>query len=152
MARSEEALDVGGEAVAEVVDVEAHVADPVVDAAEPASLVGVEVGAHRRVDVGGERLIGQLEDVPRRREFVGHEVVEALLDVRTSINLGAAVPNADGTVTIVISHDRLAHPNAVSTAGRDDGALAFRWFLADSVPTRPTVEVVDAADAPTVPS
>ncbi len=77
---------------------------------------------------------------------------ESLLDARTSINIGAAVPNADGTVTIVISHDRLAHPNAVSTAGRDDGALAFRWFLADSVPARPTVEVVDAADAPTVPS
>ena len=28
-------------------------------------------------------------------------------------------------------HDRLAHPNAISTAGRADGALAFRWFLAD---------------------
>ena len=77
---------------------------------------------------------------------------ESLLDARTSINIGAAVPNADGTVTIVISHDQLAHPNAISTAGRDDGALAFRWFLADSVPARPTVEVVDAADAPTVPS
>jgi len=77
---------------------------------------------------------------------------ESLLDDRTSINLGAAVPNADGTVTIVISHDRLAHPNAVSTAGRDDGALAFRWFLTDSVPARPTVEVVDADGAPTVPS
>ena len=77
---------------------------------------------------------------------------ESLLDARTSINLGAAVPNADGTVTIVISHDRLAHPNAVSTAGRDEGALAFRWFLADSVPARPTVEVVDAAAAPAAPS
>ena len=52
----------------------------------------------------------------------------------------------------MISHDQLAHPNAISTAGRDDGGLAFRWFLAESVPARPTVDVVDAADAPTVPS
>jgi hypothetical protein len=77
---------------------------------------------------------------------------ESLLDARTSINLGAAVPNADGTVTIVVSHDQLAHPNAISTAGRDDGALAFRWFLADSVPARPIVEIVGAADAPRRPS
>ena len=74
---------------------------------------------------------------------------ESLLDARTSINVGGAVPNADGTVTVVISHEQLAHPNAISTAGRDDGALAFRWFLADSVPARPTVEVVSVADAPT---
>ena len=77
---------------------------------------------------------------------------ESLLDARTSINLGAAVPNADGSVTIVVSHEQLAHPNAISTAGRDDGALAFRWFLADSVPTRPVVDVVDAVDAPAHPS
>ena len=29
---------------------------------------------------------------------------------------------------------------------------AFRWFLADSVPDRPTVEVVASADAPTQPT
>ncbi len=52
-AGSEEALDVGGEAGAEVVEVEAHVGGPVVDAAEPAPLVGVQVGAHGGVDVGG---------------------------------------------------------------------------------------------------
>jgi hypothetical protein len=77
---------------------------------------------------------------------------ESLLDARTSINMGAAVPNADGTVTIVVAHDQLAHPNAISTAGRDDGALAFRWFLAESVPARPTVAIVDVADAPGRPS
>jgi hypothetical protein len=77
---------------------------------------------------------------------------ESLLDARTSVNMGAAVPNADGSVTVVISHEQLAHPNAVSTAGRTNGALAFRWFLAESVPDRPTIEVVAIADAPVQPS
>jgi hypothetical protein len=75
-----------------------------------------------------------------------------LTDARTSINNGAAVPNADGTVTAVIARHDLAHPNSVSTAGHAQGALAFRWFLADTVPDRPTIEVVNAVDAPTAPS
>ena len=73
---------------------------------------------------------------------------EVLTDAHTSINNGAAQPNADGTVTIVVALQDLAHPNAVSTAGHADGALAFRWFLADSVPDRPTVEVLQVADVP----
>lgn len=77
---------------------------------------------------------------------------ESLLDARTSVNIGSAVPNADGTVTVVVSHEQLAHPNAISTGGRSQGALAFRWFLAHSVPDRPTVEVVAIADAPVRPS
>lgn len=77
---------------------------------------------------------------------------QSRLDAPTSINLGAAVPNRDGSVTIVISHEPLAHPNSVTTAGRDAGALAFRWFLADSVPSRPTTAVVAVADAPTTPT
>jgi hypothetical protein len=77
---------------------------------------------------------------------------EVLTDARTSINNGSAVPNSDGTITIVVAHDALVHPNAVSTAGRGQGALAFRWFLADEVPDRPTVEVVKAAAAPSTPT
>jgi hypothetical protein len=69
-------------------------------------------------------------------------------DAHTSINSGAARVNADGTVTIVVAHGDVAHPNAVSTAGHADGVLAFRWFLAGTVPVRPTVEVVSVADAP----
>ncbi len=76
---------------------------------------------------------------------------ESLLDARSSVNMGAAVPNADGTVTVVVSHEQLAHPNAICTAGRSHGALAFRWFLAESVPDRPVVEVVTAVDAPLEP-
>ncbi len=77
---------------------------------------------------------------------------EVLTDAHTSINNGSAVPNADGTVTAVVAHDELAHPNAVSTAGHAHGALVFRWFLADQVPDRPTIAVVKASDAPKTPS
>ena len=65
---------------------------------------------------------------------------------------GAAVTNADGSVTVVVARDRLAHPNAVSTCDHAEGALALRWFLAEHVPTRPDVELVRAKDTPTTPT
>ena len=77
---------------------------------------------------------------------------EALGDARTSVNHGAAVPNADGTVTVVVAHDRLAHPNAIVTGGHDRGTLALRWFLPDAVPERPAAALVRAADAPVAPT
>ncbi|HTR71568.1 MAG TPA: DUF1214 domain-containing protein [Mycobacteriales bacterium] len=77
--------------------------------------------------------------------MAGHNVA----DERTSVNIGSAVPNSDGTVTVVIARERLAHPNAISTVDRPDGAIAFRWFIAESVPAKPTVSLVKAADAPT---
>jgi hypothetical protein len=77
---------------------------------------------------------------------------ESPLDATTSINLGRAVANADGTVSVVVGRESLPHPNAVTTGGRGTGALAFRWFLADEVPARPTLAVVPAADAPTGPT
>jgi hypothetical protein len=70
-------------------------------------------------------------------------------DDRTSINVGSAVPNADGTVTVVVARHLLDHPNAVSTVDHPQGALAFRWFLADAVPDRPQVELVPVDEAPT---
>ena len=76
---------------------------------------------------------------------------EALADARTSLNNGAAQLNDDGTVTIVVARDQLAHPNALTTAGQLQGTLAFRWFLVDGVPATPTVEVVKAVDAPVRP-
>ncbi|MBM0125234.1 DUF1214 domain-containing protein [Pimelobacter simplex] len=69
-------------------------------------------------------------------------------DGRTSINMSTAQPNADGTVTVVIARTQLDHPNAISTLGQPRGSLAFRWFLADSVPQRPVVRLVRAGDAP----
>jgi hypothetical protein len=73
-------------------------------------------------------------------------------DARTSVNHGTAAPNADGTVTVVIARDQLDHPNAISTAALADGALAFRWFLPDAVPARPTVALVKTTEAPTAVS
>ena len=69
-----------------------------------------------------------------------------------SINLGAAQPNADGTVTVVVARDLLPHPNALSTVGHEEGVLAFRWFHPESVPDQPVVEVVHRDAAPIAPS
>ncbi len=66
----------------------------------------------------------------------------SLGDAPTSINGGSAVSNADGTVTAVIARSQLVHPNALSTVDHAQGALAFRWFLAEAPPERPVVEVV----------
>jgi uncharacterized membrane protein len=69
-------------------------------------------------------------------------------DGRTSVNIASAVPNADGTVTVVVSHGPSSHPNALSTMDYPRGNLAFRWFLPDHVPEPPVVELVKLADAP----
>jgi hypothetical protein len=66
----------------------------------------------------------------------------------TSVNMGSAVPNADGTVTIVVAQQSVDHPNAVSTIGHELGTLAFRWFHADHVPVTPVAVVVAVDDAP----
>ena len=67
---------------------------------------------------------------------------------RVSVNNGSAIPNRDGSVTVVIARDTLAHPNAVSTLGHPDGMLAFRWFHADDVPATPSCDVVPVTDVP----
>jgi hypothetical protein len=51
-------------------------------------------------------------------------------------------------VTIVLSHGITAHPNSLTTLGYPRGNLAFRWFLANGVPTRPDVELVKLSEAP----
>ncbi|BDB39903.1 MULTISPECIES: DUF1214 domain-containing protein [Mycobacterium] len=70
-------------------------------------------------------------------------------DIRCSINCHSAIPNADGSVTVVLAKERTAHPNSLTTLGYPQGNLAFRWFLADGVPERPAVQFVKAIDAPT---
>jgi hypothetical protein len=70
-------------------------------------------------------------------------------DARSSINGHTAVPNADGSVTIVLSRGMTGHPNSLTTLDYPLGNLAFRWFLADEVPARPQVRLIRAADAPT---
>ncbi len=73
---------------------------------------------------------------------------EVLADGRTSINGRAARPNTDGTVTIVVARQQLAHPNAITTAGNGRGTIAFRWFLSETVPAKPTVQLLKTTDAP----
>ncbi|WP_156687642.1 DUF1214 domain-containing protein [Mycobacterium sp. Marseille-P9652] len=73
-------------------------------------------------------------------------------DARCSINGHSAVPNADGSVTVVLSRERTGHPNSLTTLGYPRGNLAFRWFLAEDLPARPQVELVKAADAPAAAS
>jgi hypothetical protein len=70
-------------------------------------------------------------------------------DARCSINGHSAVPNADGSVTVVISRDITGHPNSITTLDYPRGNLAFRWFVADEVPARPDVQLVKVSDAPT---
>lgn len=70
-------------------------------------------------------------------------------DARSSINGHTAVPNADGSVTMVLSKGVTAHPNSLTTLDYPLGNLAFRWFLVDGVPARPEARLVKASDAPT---
>lgn len=67
---------------------------------------------------------------------------------RGGINSGSAVPNSDGTVTVVISRELLDHPNAISTKDHPEGQLSFRWFHANDLPEQPATVVVPVADAP----
>ena len=73
-------------------------------------------------------------------------------DARSSVNGSTAVPNADGSVTVVVSRGLTSHPNSLTTLDYPRGNLAFRWFLADQVPARPEVQFVKIADAPTAVS
>jgi hypothetical protein len=70
-------------------------------------------------------------------------------DARCSVNGHSAVPNSDGSVTVVISSQITPHPNSLTTLGYPRGNLAFRWFLADEVPARPDARVVKLSEAPT---
>ena len=75
----------------------------------------------------------------------------AALDVeygRAGINSGTAVPNGDGSVTIIISRELLDHPNAISTKDHPEGLMSFRWFHADELPEHPTTSVVPVGEAP----
>ena len=59
-----------------------------------------------------------------------------------------AVPNADGSVTVVVSRGVTAHPNSLTTLDYPRGNLAFQWFIAEEA-ARPEVRLVKVSDAPT---
>lgn len=71
---------------------------------------------------------------------------------RGGINSGTAVPNRDGSITIVISREELDHPNAISTKDHPEGLMSFRWFHADDLPEQPAAAVVPISEAPRKPS
>jgi hypothetical protein len=83
--------------------------------------------------------------MPWSEYMAGHNAA----DGTTSLNNHTAVPNSDGTITIVVARSQLGHPNAVTTLDNPRGMLAFRWFLADEVPAKPSCDLVRLADAPT---
>lgn len=65
---------------------------------------------------------------------------------RVTINGGQCVYEADGSWRIVVAHEDPRVANWLSTAGHREGRLWFRWFLAESVPERPTTRVVKLSD------
>lgn len=71
-------------------------------------------------------------------------------DGRSSVGGPTAIPNSDGSVTIVVTRGETGrHPNALTTMDYPRGNLAFRWFLVDDVPALPTAVVMPLAEAPT---
>jgi hypothetical protein len=65
---------------------------------------------------------------------------------RVTINGGQVTYEDDGSWRLVVAHTDPRTRNWLSTAGHRRGLLWFRWFLADSVPARPTTRVVPLAE------
>ena len=61
---------------------------------------------------------------------------------RVTINGGQCEYEPDGSWRIVVAHRDPGVPNWLSTAGHREGRLWFRWFLAESLPERPTTHVI----------
>jgi Protein of unknown function (DUF1214) len=64
---------------------------------------------------------------------------------RVTINGAQVQYEQDGSWIIVVSPQRPAHPNWVSTAGHRKGRIWFRWFLPAETPEQPQVEVLPVA-------
>lgn len=64
---------------------------------------------------------------------------------RVVINDAGAAVDDDGSVTILVAHEALDHPNALVTAGHRRGTMCLRWVQADHHPD-PEVEVVTRAE------
>lgn len=61
---------------------------------------------------------------------------------RVSLNRAQAVPDADGTVRIVVAHRDPGVPNWLTTEGRPFGLVFWRFFLAEGDIATPAAEVV----------
>jgi hypothetical protein len=65
---------------------------------------------------------------------------------RVTLNGAQVSYEADGSWTVVVAPTDPGHRNWISTAGHLQGRIWFRWFLPDTVPSRPTTRVVTIAD------
>ena len=75
-----------------------------------------------------------------------HETVDYLTR-RMSRTMANVVPEADGTIRLVLTHGRAVHPNWLDTAGHRHGVLIFRWVgPRDAVTDMPTTQVVKVAE------
>lgn len=66
---------------------------------------------------------------------------------RVTINGGQVAYEPDGSWKIAISERDPGLPNWVCTAGHPRGRIWFRWFLAESLPERPTARVLKRSGA-----
>lgn len=69
---------------------------------------------------------------------------------RGGINSRTAVPNSDGSVTIVISAEPVEHPNSIATKRHPEGLLSFRWFRTHELPEQPRTQVMPISQAPAI--
>jgi hypothetical protein len=65
---------------------------------------------------------------------------------RVTINGAQIHFEPDGTWVIVVAATDPGHPNWVSTAGHRRGRIWFRWFLPESTPDQPSVELVELVE------
>jgi hypothetical protein len=61
------------------------------------------------------------------------------------VNKHTAVPEADGSVRIVVAHEDPGLPNWITTSGHAEGTMCLRWVRADAHPV-PRTRVVKLAD------
>jgi hypothetical protein len=66
-------------------------------------------------------------------------------------NNSRAVRRADGTWRVVVAHDDPGVPNWLTTAGHAEGAMCFRWLLAEDDPPPPRLRVVKRPHVASLP-
>jgi hypothetical protein len=86
-----------------------------------------------------EALVIEAPDIPdcQTWNFVLQNWWMETLDYRyhnIHFNKGTAQYESDGSVKIVVAHQRPAHPNWVETAGHNRGSLCWRWIGAQQHP------------------
>jgi hypothetical protein len=68
-------------------------------------------------------------------------------DRRTNLNDRQVVPEADGSVRLVLADGDPGHPNWLDTSGHHVGTMFFRWLHADPA-DQPRCHLVPTADVP----